>query len=75
MRHDMNGKCAAIRMFGIPGVLEICEAIHINELMKLGVPYESLSFNLGKPANGFMKVIELPLSDNCYGDRWEWTYE
>lgn len=56
MRHDMNGKCDALRMFGIPDVLEIVEAINNAELRAMNVIG---IYDMPVNADGFMKYEEL----------------
>lgn len=48
-----------IREFGIPHILEICEIIHTNELVKLGVPFRNIVTDIKVTASNFKKYIEL----------------
>lgn len=70
MRHDMNGKCDALRMFGIPNILEIVEAINNAELRAMKVTGVcDMSVN----ANGFMKYTELDsINFNIKGEMGKW---
>lgn len=70
MRHNMNGKCDALRMFGIPNVLEIVEAVNNAELKALGI---TGTHDMPVNANGFMKYIELdPSNFNIKGEIGKW---
>lgn len=68
MRHDMNGKCGMLRMFGIPNILEIVEAINNAELRILGVIG---TYDMPVNACGFMKYIEICDMD-IYDDYGKW---
>jgi hypothetical protein len=48
-----------IREFGIPHILVICEIIHTNELVKLGVPFQNIVTDIKVTASNFKKYIEL----------------
>lgn len=48
-----------IREFGIPHILEICEIVHTNELVKLGVPFQNIVTDIKVTASNFKKYIEL----------------
>ena len=70
MRHTMNGKCDVLRMFGIPNVLEIVEAINNKELRLLGVEG---TYDMPVNAKGFMKYVEIE-NMSVYDDYGEWIY-
>ena len=70
MRHDMNGKCDALRMFGIPNILEIVEAINNAELRAMNV---TGVYDMLVNADGFMKYTELdPVDFTIKGEIGKW---
>ena len=67
----MNGKCDALRMFGIPGILEIVEAIDNSQLRARGVKG---IYDMPVNADGFKKYNELDSAKyNVKGEIGEWV--
>lgn len=66
----MNGKCDTLRMFGIPNILEIVEAINNAKLRAMNV---TGVYDMPVNADGFMKYIELdPVDFNIKGEIGKW---